>query len=130
MYRSITRDVQITVEPKFLADESEPAEQQYFWSYTIAIANLSTEAIKLRRRAWTIIDARGHKREVSGVGVVGEEPVIEPGDTFEYTSGCPLSTSSGIMSGSYTMQSETGETFSVEVPTFSLDTPESQRVLN
>ncbi|WP_068081244.1 Co2+/Mg2+ efflux protein ApaG [Polycladidibacter stylochi] len=130
MYRQVTRSIKVTVEPHFLSEESEPSEDQYFWAYTVDIENMSPEAVQLCRRHWVIVDANGHKREIRGVGVVGEEPVIEPGETYQYTSGCPLTTSSGIMSGNYAMISETGEQFTVNIPAFSLDMPDARRTVN
>ena len=130
MYRAVTRRIEVTVEPNFLPDRSSPERSRYFWSYTIVITNTGDETVQLRTRRWIITDANGRQQEVRGEGVVGEQPVIAPGEHFEYTSGVPLSTASGFMTGSYEMQSETGERFEIEVPTFSLDGPSSKRVLN
>ncbi len=130
MYRSMTRQIQVTVEPFFLEDESEPDEDRYFWAYMVEIENLGQEPVHLRGRYWQITDERGCVQEVRGPGVVGQEPVIEPGVVFEYTSGCPLSTRSGIMVGSYTMETSEGETFEVEIPAFSLDVPDDTRLMN
>jgi ApaG protein len=130
MYRSLTRGIQVTVEPVYLEEESSPSENHYFWAYTVEIVNNGAEAVQLRARHWKITDAHGRVEEVRGAGVVGKEPLIEPGARFEYTSGCPLSTVSGIMVGSYRMENEDGEEFLVDVPAFSLDLPDSPRVLN
>jgi ApaG protein len=130
MYRAVTRRIEVTVEPNFLPERSSPERSRYFWSYTIVITNTGNETVQLRTRRWIITDANGRQQEVRGEGVVGEQPVIAPGEHFEYTSGVPLSTASGFMTGSYEMQSETGERFEIEVPTFSLDGPSSKRVLN
>ncbi len=130
MYKAVTRNIQITVEPEYVPEDSMPEAAHYFWAYSIEIVNLSEETVQLRRRYWKIIDANGNVEEVQGDGVVGEEPVLRPGESFHYTSGCPLGTSSGIMSGRYQMQSQSGETFSVVVPAFSLDLPSAVRVLN
>src|SRR5580700_6454346 len=131
MYRAVTRDIEVTVEPNFLPERSSVENRQYFWSYTIAITNSGHETVQLRTRRWIITDATGRQQEVRGEGVIGEQPVIAPGEHFEYTSGVPLSTASGFMTGSYEMESETGERFEIEVPTFSLDSPSGgKRVLN
>ncbi|MBN9015951.1 MAG: Co2+/Mg2+ efflux protein ApaG [Rhizobiales bacterium] len=130
MYRSVTRSIQVTVQPSFVEDESSPGEGRYVWAYTIEIVNLGLEAVQLRSRCWRITDAIGRTEEVRGVGVVGKEPLLKPGESFEYTSGCPLSTSSGIMVGTYQMQTETGELFLVDIPAFSLDVPNTARVVH
>jgi ApaG protein len=131
MYRAVTRRIEVTVEPNFLPDRSSPERSRYFWSYTIVITNTGDETVQLRTRRWIITDATGRQQEVRGEGVIGEQPVIAPGEHFEYTSGVPLSTASGFMTGSYEMESETGERFEIEVPTFSLDSPSGgKRVLN
>ena len=130
MYQSETRGVRVTVTPEYQADKSAPDENRWFWAYTVEIANLGAEPVRLRSRHWRIVDARGRVEEVDGPGVVGEQPHLSPGERFEYTSGCPLGTPSGFMSGSYRMQTDTGEIFAAEIPTFSLDLPEPTRVLN
>jgi ApaG protein len=130
MYRSVTRSIQVTVQPSFLQDDSSPDESRYVWSYTIEIVNLGLENVRLRSRYWKITDGRGHVEEVRGAGVVGKEPSLKPGESFEYTSGCPLSTPSGIMIGTYQMQTDSGEMFSVDIPAFSLDLPSAPRVLH
>jgi ApaG protein len=130
MYRAVTRQIEVTVEPNFLPDRSSPDRQQYFWSYTIVITNSGRETVQLKTRHWIITDGTGHKQEVRGEGVVGEQPVLAPGERFEYTSGVPLPTPSGIMSGRYQMVSASGEPFEIDVPTFSLDSPQGKRTLN
>ena len=130
MYRAVTRDIEVTVEPNFMPDRSSVEKQQYFWSYTIVIINSGPETVQLRTRHWIITDATGRRQEVRGEGVVGEQPVLAPGERFEYTSGVPLPTASGFMTGRYQMESESGEKFEIDVPTFSLDSPEAKRVLN
>ena len=131
MYRAVTRRIEVTVEPNFMPERSSAERSRYFWSYTIVITNSSDETVQLRTRRWIITDAAGRQQEVRGEGVVGEQPVIPPGERYEYTSGVPLSTASGFMTGSYEMVSETGERFEIEVPTFSLDGPDGgKRVLN
>jgi ApaG protein len=124
MYRAVTRQIEVTVEPDFLPERSSVAKSEYFWSYTIVITNTGAETVQLQTRHWIIIDATGHRHEFRGEGVVGEQPVLRPGERFEYTSGVPLRTASGIMTGRYQMVSESGEHFEIEVPTFSLDSPD------
>jgi len=130
MYRSVTRDIEVTVTPRFLPDRSAPDRNYYFWAYTIGITNHGPDVVQLRTRHWRITDASGHLQEVRGAGVVGEEPVLPPGSSYEYTSGVPLPTSSGFMTGSYGMTTDDGESFDIEIPLFSLDTPERNRTLN
>jgi ApaG protein len=130
MYRATTRDIEVTVEPNFLPGRSSAEQGQYFWSYTIVIVNSGRETVQLRTRHWIITDATGRKQEVRGEGVVGEQPVLAPGERFEYTSGVPLPTASGFMTGRYQMVTDAGEKFEIDVPTFSLDSPEAKRVLN
>jgi ApaG protein len=130
MYRAVTRQIEVTVEPDFLPERSSVEKREYFWAYTIVITNTGKETVQLRTRHWIITDALGRKQEVRGQGVVGEQPVLAPGERFEYTSGVPLSTASGFMTGRYQMVTASGERFEIEVPTFSLDSPDSKRVLN
>jgi ApaG protein len=130
MYRAVTRDIEVTVEPNFLPGKSSPENGRYFWSYTIVITNSGDETVQLKNRHWIITDASGRQEHVRGEGVIGEQPVLAPGERFEYTSGVPLATASGFMAGSYEMESESGERFEIEVPAFSLDCPEGRRVLN
>ncbi|MGQ3673827.1 Co2+/Mg2+ efflux protein ApaG [Xanthobacter sp. TB0136] len=130
MYRATTRHIQVTVTPRYVAERSAPEQNRYFWAYTIEVVNLGTTTVQLKARHWIITDALGRVEEVHGAGVVGEEPVLPSGGHFEYTSGVPLSTATGIMHGSYDMICESGERFSVEVPAFSLDLPDARRTLN
>ncbi len=130
MYRAVTRQIEVTVEPNYLPDRSSADKNQFFWSYTIVIRNRGPETVQLRTRHWVITDATGRSQDVRGEGVVGEQPVLGPGEHFEYTSGVPLATPSGFMTGSYQMVTETGEKFDIEVPTFSLDSPDAKRTLN
>ena len=123
MYETVTRDIRVAVEPKFLDDQSEPAQGRYVWAYRVTIRNDSSTTVQLRSRYWRITDATGRIQEVRGEGVVGKQPTLRPGDSFEYTSGTPLPTPSGFMGGAYQMQSGEGEQFDVEIPTFSLDSP-------
>jgi ApaG protein len=130
MYTAVTRDIQITVMPQFVAERSEPEEGRFFWAYTIEITNLGRETVQLTARHWIITDGNGVVEEVQGPGVVGEQPVIPPGEAFRYTSGCPLTTPSGIMIGTYRMLDASGRPFEVDIPAFSLDSPFAKRVLN
>lgn len=130
MYTAVTRNIQVTVLPEFLAGRSNPDEGRYFWAYTVEIANMGDMAVQLTARNWEITDANGHVERVRGPGVVGEQPVLKPGEAFRYTSGCPLPTPSGIMLGSYRMVNEDGQAFDAAIPAFSLDSPYARRVLN
>ncbi len=123
-------NVKVFVESTYLEDHSDPYEDSYLWSYKVIIKNNEKEKIKLISRHWKIFDSNGNFREVKGKGVVGEQPTIEPGDKFEYTSGTPLKTSSGIMHGSYLMLSFDGEEVKVDIPAFSLDIPNQGNNLN
>lgn len=123
-YIATTRNIRVGVRSFYLADRSEPAESRYFWAYRIRISNLGPLTVQLLRRTWLITDGAGRRQRVHGDGVIGEQPTLEPGDTFEYTSGTPLDTPSGIMSGFYHMVlTGAGEQFDVVIPTFSLDSP-------
>ncbi len=130
MYRAVTRKIEVTVTPRFLPDRSSPDKSYFFWAYTIAITNAGDETVQLRTRHWRITDASGKLQEVKGEGVVGEEPVLKAGQSFEYTSGVPLQTPSGFMTGSYGMETDTGEHFNIEIPTFSLDSSYGRRTIN
>ena len=130
MYQSVTRNIEVTVTPEYLADRSSPDSGEYFWAYTIEITNKGSETVQLKTRHWRITDGMGRKQEVRGPGVVGKEPVLKPGESFEYTSGVPLPTPSGFMTGSYGMVSAGGERFDIAIPTFSLDSLEGKRTLN
>ena len=129
-YRAVTREIEVTASPKFLPDRSSPENGYFFWAYTITLTNRGGETVQLKTRHWRITDATGRRQEVRGAGVVGEEPVLKAGEAFEYTSGVPLQTPSGFMTGSYGMVSATGEHFDVEIPAFSLDSGETKRTLN
>ncbi|MEE8189715.1 MAG: Co2+/Mg2+ efflux protein ApaG [Kiloniellales bacterium] len=123
MYHEITDSIRVTVEPIYLEDQSSPNENHFVWAYQVRIENLGGETVQLLNRHWRITDSRGRIQEVRGVGVVGEQPTLKPGESFEYTSGTPLPTPSGIMVGTYEMEAETGRRFDVAVPPFSLDSP-------
>ncbi len=130
MYQAQTQGVRVTAAPKFLEAESSPSQGRYFWAYSIEIVNLSTQTVQLVTRHWFITDGNGETHEVRGEGVVGKQPVLRPGESFSYTSGCPLTTPSGIMVGSYQMQTESGEMFVVDIPAFSLDMPNQARIFH
>lgn len=130
MYEETTRGLMVTVVPEYLEEHSRPDEGHYVWAYHITIANQSDKPVQLLNRYWKIIDARGRVQEVRGAGVVGEQPVLKPGEEYSYTSGCPLETSSGVMLGTYEMATDAGEHFDVSVPTFSLDTPNAEHLLH
>ena len=130
MYATVTRDIEVTVTPRFLAEKSSPDQGHFFWAYTIEITNRGTETVQLKTRHWRITDAHGRVQEVRGAGVVGEQPRLGPGESFEYTSGVPLPTASGFMVGSYSMVTERGERFDIAIPAFSLDSPDAKRTIN
>lgn len=130
MYVTVTRDIEVSVTPRFLAERSSPQQGHFFWAYTISITNRSAETVQLKARHWRITDALGRVQEVRGAGVVGEEPRLGPGESFEYTSGVPLPTPSGFMVGSYSMVTDAGERFDIAIPAFSLDSPDARRTIN
>jgi ApaG protein len=130
MYKATTRGIEVSVEPFYLIEQSSPDEGRYVWGYRVTIANQSDRRVMLLSRYWHITDGAGHIEEVRGPGVVGEQPELDPGDSFNYTSGCPLPAPSGIMVGRYTMQSDTGELFEIDIPAFSLDIPGGTRTVN
>ena len=131
MYRALTREIEVQVAPRYLQDRSSPENGYFFWAYTITLTNRGRETVQLKTRHWRITDANGRLQEVRGAGVVGEQPVLEPGGNFEYTSGVPLPTPSGFMTGSYGMMTATGEPFDIDIPAFSLDIPqEGRRTIN
>ena len=129
-YRAVTRQIEVKVTPRFLPERSSPENGYFFWAYTILLTNHGRETVQLKTRHWRITDAQGRLQEVRGAGVVGEEPVLKPGENFEYTSGVPLPTPSGFMAGSYGMVTESGEPFDIDIPAFSLDLPQEGRTLN
>ena len=130
MYEKTTRAITITVRPFYLDEQSEPDEERYVRAYKVSIENSGEETVQLLNRHWRITDKLGRLQEVKGSGVVGEQPVLKPGDSFQYTSGTPLQTPSGIMIGSYEMESSEGERFDVEIPAFSLDSPYDSAPIN
>jgi ApaG protein len=129
-YEATTRGIRIRVEPRYMEDQSSPEDGHFVWSYAVEISNDGGETVQLKSRMWRITDALGRTEEVRGAGVVGQTPVIAPGKSFQYTSGCPLKTPQGIMVGSYQMSDETGKLFDVAIPAFSLDSPYTRRSMN
>ena len=127
---AITKGIAVSVQPTYLEARSSPEDSQYFWAYRVVIENQGLETVQLLSRHWMITNARGEFTEVKGPGVVGEHPILKPGESFEYTSGAPLNTPSGMMGGAYQMESESGERFDIEIPTFSLDLPNRGELLN
>jgi len=129
-YIAETEGVLVKVRPSYLAGQSDPDAGRWVWAYQVEIVNLGTSAIQLVSRHWVITDARGHVEEVRGSGVIGEQPVIAPGDSYSYASGCPLTTPSGSMVGAYSMTDGDGRVFEAAIPAFSLDIPDNRRTLN
>ena len=130
MYSETTRDIRVTVKPVYLEEQSSPGDNHYVWAYHVRIENQGTATVQLLTRHWRITDSLGRQQEVRGAGVVGEQPVLEPGQSFEYTSGTPLPTPSGIMMGFYGMEGLGGERFDIAIPAFSLDSPHQPKNLN
>jgi ApaG protein len=123
-YIETTRGIRVTVRSFYLEDQSQPEEGRFVWAYRVTIENESGQTVQLLRRTWRITNAGGRVQRVHGDGVVGEQPVLDPGESFEYTSGTPLDTPTGFMGGQYHMvATATGENFDVVIPSFSLDSP-------
>lgn len=130
MYQAITDFIRVTVHPSFLESQSQPENQKFVWAYTIGVENLGVETVTLLTRHWIITDGLGRRQDVRGDGVVGEQPTLQPGQRFEYTSGCPLNTPSGMMTGTYGMITAAGRKFDVTIPAFSLDSPHDRHSIN
>ena len=130
MYEQETAGMIVRVDPQFLPQESRPADSRYVWAYTIEIENRRPDPVQLISRFWRITDENGATQEVRGEGVIGQQPVIEPGASFKYTSAAPLAAPSGVMMGAYSMQRENGEAFDINVPLFALDSPNNSRRAN
>ena len=130
MYSATTRNIEITAKPHFLEDQSQPTENRFVWAYTITIANNGPHTVRLLTRHWVITDGNGSRQEVKGSGVVGEQPLLHPQDSYTYSSGCPLTTPSGMMQGSYNMVTTEGEHFDVAIPAFSLDSRFDRHAVN
>jgi len=120
---ALTRGVRVRVQSEYSADQSAPSKNQWFFLYTVTITNESMDTIQLLTRHWMIRDGTGHIEEVRGPGVVGKQPTLRPGESFEYTSGCELGTPFGVMEGSYQMISEAGDRFDVRIAPFTLSEP-------
>jgi len=129
-YMSVTREISVSVLPNYLPEHSEPDRNHFVWAYQVRIENTGQETVQLINRHWQITDAAGRIQEVDGPGVVGEQPILAPGDSFVYSSGAPLSTPTGFMVGRYEMKTTEGASFSVDIPAFSLDSPFQQGPLN
>lgn len=129
-YSAETDGIVVRVRPSYLAGQSDPDGGRWVWAYQVEIVNLTTGPVQLMARRWTITDATGHVEEVRGPGVVGEQPVIAPGEAYAYASGCPLGTASGTMVGAYYMTDDRGRAFEAQIPAFSLDVPDPKRLLN
>lgn len=130
MFERKTKDVIVRVEPDFLSEQSSPSDDRFIWAYTVEIENQTATDLQVTERFWQIADSRGQVQEVRGSGVVGEQPVLKPGEVFRYTSGAPLSAPSGMMLGTYKMESPDGESFDVDIPAFLLESPHEPRLLN
>jgi ApaG protein len=130
MYHATTEHIRVIVRPEFLEKQSQPDSGKFMWAYTIQVENHGPEAVTLLTRHWIITDGLGRRQDVRGDGVVGEQPTLQPGEQFEYTSGCPLATPSGLMQGSYGMITASGRPFDVAIPAFSLDSPHDRHSLN
>lgn len=129
-YEAETDGIVVRVRPSYLAGQSDPESGRWVWAYQVEIENRGAATVQLIARHWIITDARGQIEDVRGPGVVGEQPTIPPGDSYSYTSGCPLTTPSGSMAGSYSMTDSEGRSFEAVIPAFSLDVPGERRVLN
>lgn len=130
MYEEVTRGIKVIVQTIFLEDQSDPEDGRYVWAYQVRIENHGEQTVQLLTRHWIITDALGRTQEVRGEGVVGEQPILDSGESYEYTSGTPLPTPSGIMMGTYQMKNTAGEFFDIVIPAFSLDSPHSNMRVN
>ena len=130
LYTAITREIAVSVEPAYVEANSSPGNSDHFWTYRVTIENHGRETVQLRSRHWMITNARGELTEVKGAGVIGKQPFLKPGERYAYTSSAHLNTPSGLMGGSYQMENERGERFDIEIPTFSLDCPNQDVLLN
>ena len=130
VYEKETNAIKVSVSPVYLEDESDPSDHHYVWAYHVRIENTGKETVQLMSRTWNITDGQGRMREIKGAGVVGEQPVLEPGDSFEYTSGTPLITASGYMDGCYHMVTQKGKRLEVSIPGFFLESNEPAQWLH
>jgi ApaG protein len=122
---AVTRGIRVFVQSEYAPDKSRPAHNEWFFLYTVRISNEGSEPVRLVTRHWIITHGTGHVEEVRGPGVVGKQPTLKPGESFEYTSGCPLPTSFGVMEGTYQMVSESGDLFDAKIAPFTLSEPYS-----
>lgn len=120
---AVTRGIRVVVQSEYAPDKSRPAHNEWFFLYTVRISNEGSEPVRLVTRHWVITDGTGRVEEVRGPGVVGKQPTLKPGESFEYTSGCPLPTSFGVMEGTYQMVSESGDLFDAKIAPFTLSEP-------
>lgn len=130
MFKTTTHGILVNVMPVYIDEQSDPSKPHFFWAYRVILKNRSGKTVQLISRYWQITDGNGHVEEVRGEGVVGVQPVLKDGEDFTYTSGCPLKTSSGFMTGFYTMCDENGNAFDIDIPAFSLDLPNNKPSLN
>lgn len=130
MYTKTTHGIKITAAPEYLGKDSAPEDSKFLWLYTITIENFNKTPVQVIRRKWFITDEQGTSLTIEGEGVIGEQPIIKPGEGFKYFSGIPLSTPSGMMLGTYYLVNDTGEGFEVDIPPFSLDSPHNNKLLN
>jgi ApaG protein len=126
-YEAETNNVCIRVRPAFVEEESSPEDDRFLWAYHVEIENRSRRTLQLMTRHWRITDSDGRIQHVDGAGVIGKQPVLRPGARFEYSSGCPLSTPSGMMQGAYRFEDETGASVEATIPLFALDSPYDDR---
>jgi len=130
LFEQRTKDIIVRVEPEYLAEQSSPSDSRFIWAYTVEIDNQSDDDLRVTGRYWHIADSRGQVQEVRGQGVIGEKPVVKAGEQFRYTSGAPLSAPSGMMSGSYRVESDNGDAYDIEIPVFVLDSPYEGTLFN
>ena len=130
MFSKTTNNINVSVRSYYLEEQSEPDEQHYVWAYQVTINNIGQQTVQLKKRYWKITDSNGVNKEVRGAGVIGEQPILRPGEKFEYTSGTPLSTPSGFMEGYYEMETTDGNKFDASIPLFSLDSPYISNQIN
>ena len=130
-FEAVTQDITVRVQVFYLAEQSAPEDGDYKWAYQVTIINAGSGTVQLLRRSWHITDGNGRVQHVHGEGVIGQQPVLRPGEQYEYTSGTPLGTPSGFMTGQYHMQAlPSGQAFDIDIPAFSLDSPFQNTSLN
>ena len=130
MFKATTHGITVNVLPVYIDERSDPESSHYFWAYRISIENQSGKTVQLLSRYWHITDGAGNVEEVRGDGVVGEQPILIDGETYNYTSGCPLKTPTGIMVGTYLMTDNDGNRFDIDIPAFAPDLPDIQPSIN